>query len=127
MGTTMDDIAPTHNIRSCNAPDTTEHTTIDISVKTHAYARAAELLREYFRQIAQVSFIHYIGGSYDPEHMRAISNAARRALNGEFDNDFEEHMQQHWKEYSDPYHVQELEADNQRYRKRIKKLKARLT
>lgn len=40
-------------------------------------------LREALDNVRRITALHYLGGGFDPEHMRAISNYCAGILNGE--------------------------------------------
>lgn len=75
------------------------------------------------RQIAHIAIVHYAGGGFDPEHMRSIANAALCAING---GTFDNGLPHDWKEYPDPYHVQDLEESVKKFKKRLKRYKTKL-
>lgn len=54
-------------------------------VETAAHAGSGELvdLREALENVRRVAALHFLGGAFDPEHMRAIANYCAGVLNGE--------------------------------------------
>lgn len=43
----------------------------------------SERLTEALENVRRITALHFLGGGFDPEHMRAISNYCAGVLNGE--------------------------------------------